>query len=156
MERILVSLANPLNKKPRKQSAVIPYFYDDKGNLRIMLIKSKHKNNWGVPKGAIEPHLTVKQSAKLEALEEAGLKGKVTHKLGEYKYVKGSTGRRQKVRIFGMLVKKVKNNYLEAEWRTRKDFSAKKALTKLNKDQRVFLKQLIDTLEVENNESTRK
>lgn len=155
MRKILVSLSNPLKKKPRKQSAIVPYRYDSKGNLNIILIKSKHKNNWGIPKGAIEPHLTTKQSAKLEALEEAGLKGKVTHKLGQYDYVKGSTGRRQKVKVFAMNVSKMKDRYLESKWRTRKEFPAHKAIKKLNRDQKVFLEHLLEALEF-NNESTSK
>ena len=145
MKEISISLKNPIDKKPRKQSAVIPYTLRG-GDLYITLIKSKHKGNWGIPKGAIESHLTVKKSAKQEALEEAGLIGKITHTLGEYNYIKGSTGRRQNVRMFAMVITKVKSKYLESEWRIRKEFSAKQALSKLNKDQRKFLKDLISSL----------
>lgn len=133
----------PKFKKPRKQSAVVPYMVDEKGNIQIVLIKSKHGGNWGLPKGAIEKHLTKKASAELEALEEAGLKGKVGDKLGTYEYVKGLTGRKQHVTVYPMEVTKMKKKYLEAEWRIRKVFDGHKAAGKVNKKQKPFLLQLI-------------
>ena len=136
----------PKFKKPRKQGAVIPYMYEN-GKLYIVLIKSKHGGNWGLPKGAVEKHLTKKKSAKLEALEEAGLKGKMGSKIGEYRYVKGLTGRDQHVHVYPMEVKKMLKSYLESKWRIRKVFPAHKAAKKLNKKQRALAELLIKDLE---------
>jgi len=133
----------PKFKKPRKQGAVIPYMFDDKGNILIVLIKSKHGGNWGLPKGAIEKHLTNKKSAKMEALEEAGLKGKMGMKIGEYEYVKGLTERKQHVRVYPMLVKKMLKTYLESKWRIREVMPAHKAIKKLKKKQSVLVKALV-------------
>lgn len=136
----------PKFKKPRKQGAVVPYMLDKKGNIQIVLIKSKHGGNWGLPKGAVEKHLTKKKSAKLEAFEEAGLKGKMGSKIGVYEYVKGLTGRDQHVSVYSMEVKTMLTTYLESEWRIRKVFDADKAIQKLNKKQAKLVKAFVADL----------
>jgi len=70
------------------QSAVIPYRYN-KGKLEILLISSSKNNHYVVPKGIKEPALSPRESAEQEALEEAGVKGKVAIKpIGSYTYEK--------------------------------------------------------------------
>jgi len=70
------------------QSSVIPYRYN-KGKLEILLILSSKKNHYVIPKGIKEPGLTPRESAEKEALEEAGVKGKVAlHPIGFYTYEK--------------------------------------------------------------------
>ena len=56
-----------------QQSAVIPIF-DDK----IVLITSRRKKRWIIPKGVIELGLAPEDSAAKEALEEAGVVGSVS------------------------------------------------------------------------------
>lgn len=66
------------------QSSVIPYRYD-KGELEILLILSSKKKHYVIPKGIKEPGLSARESAEKEALEEAGIKGKVAlHPIGSY------------------------------------------------------------------------
>lgn len=131
--------------KVRKQSGVIPFSYDKQGDLRITLIKTKHKNNWGIPKGGIEDHLNAKDSALKEAFEEAGLEGYIDGaSLGQYNYVKGKTGKMQNVKMFPMRVTNKLKVYDESEWRERKTFSPEKALKKLDKNQRKILKVFLD------------
>ena len=70
------------------QSSVIPYRYN-KGKLEILLILSSKKNHYVVPKGIKEPGLTPRESAEKEALEEAGIKGRVAvNPIGFYTYEK--------------------------------------------------------------------
>lgn len=70
------------------QSSVIPYRYK-KGKLEILLIKSSKKNHYVVPKGIKEPGLTPRESAEQEALEEAGIEGRVAlDPIGFYTYEK--------------------------------------------------------------------
>lgn len=131
--------------KVRKQSGVIPFSFDKQGNLRITLIKTKHKNNWGIPKGGIEDYLSAKDSALKEAFEEAGLDGYIDGaKLGQYNYVKGKTGKMQNVKVFPMRVTKKNKVYDESDWRERKSFSPEKALKKLDKNQRRMLQVFLD------------
>ncbi|MBF0622836.1 MAG: NUDIX hydrolase [Magnetococcales bacterium] len=70
------------------QSAVVPYrMVDD--TPEIMMITSRKKKRWVVPKGIIEPDLPAPESAAKEAWEEAGIKGDLLDgTLGSYKYQK--------------------------------------------------------------------
>ncbi|MBH5366821.1 NUDIX hydrolase [Bradyrhizobium glycinis] len=90
----------------KKQFAALP-FRLDKSELRVMLITTRRKRRWSVPKGSSmrnkEPHLT----AALEAYEEAGLVGVVaTRALGSFKHRKrkGDRKRTMNVAVFAMKV----------------------------------------------------
>ena len=56
------------------QIGVIPY-RELSGRIEVLLITSKSRGRWIVPKGNIEEDLGPKGSAHLEALEEAGVEG---------------------------------------------------------------------------------
>lgn len=120
----------------RKQSGVIPYFYDEDNKLRIMLI-SKEKGVWGFPKGGVESGMTVVASAMKEAREEAGISGKPGQFLGISRYVK--KGVPQKVQWYLMSVTKEHKHYEEENVRKRKWFSVKKALDKVEDKWRPIL-----------------
>src|SRR5690349_4267028 len=73
----LAAVAFPMKTRPPwfyKQAGMIPYRRTDTG-LEILLITSKRRGNWIVPKGIIDPGETAIQSACKEAYEEAGVKG---------------------------------------------------------------------------------
>ena len=70
------------------QSGVIP-FYSDDGVITYVLIRSNQTGTFIFPKGMIELDMTPQQSAAQEALEEAGLEGKVfQNAAGTYEYQK--------------------------------------------------------------------
>lgn len=118
-------------RKPRKQSAVVPWRFNKHGELQVLLVSSSHSNKWGLPKGGVEPDMTKRKSAETEAYEEAGLLGNATKKLGKYAYVKGATGRPQKVDVYAMEVTRRLKEWPESERRERKWFSIEKARKKL-------------------------
>ena len=99
-----------------KQSAVVPYRKSGK-NLEVLLITSRTKRQWIVPKGVKEPHLTLQHSAAKEAFEEAGVEGKVSRlAIGTYqrqKWCKTCT-----VKVFCMKVEKMHDKWDEP-WRKR-------------------------------------
>jgi len=100
-----------------KQSAVIPY-RKNRGVLEVLLITSRTKKQWIIPTGIKEPHLSPQHSAAKEALEEAGLEGKVSHRpIGSYTHQKWC--QRCTVKVFCMKVQKVHNEWDEP-WRKRK------------------------------------
>lgn len=90
----------------KKQFAALPFMLNN-SELRVMLITTRRKRRWSVPKGSpmrkTEPHRT----AALEAYEEAGLVG-VTAKraLGSFKHRKrkGDRKRTMNVAVFPMRV----------------------------------------------------
>ena len=99
-----------------EQSAVIPFKKGNNG-IEILLITTR-KGNWTIPKGIVEDGLTPVESAKKEAMEEAGIEGKVSKKkLGTYRYKKW--GDICEVAVYKMKVKKIRNNWEEEDFRKR-------------------------------------
>ncbi|MBF0284157.1 MAG: NUDIX hydrolase [Magnetococcales bacterium] len=73
-----------------EQSAVIPYRKRD-GEWETLLITSRKRTRWVVPKGVVDPGSTPAQSALREAMEEAGIAGRIhPEPVGEYRYEKWS------------------------------------------------------------------
>lgn len=75
---------------PRRypQSAALPYRKNGKG-LEVLLVTSRSRRRWVVPKGLIESGLSPAASAAKEALEEAGVEGRIAKRaLGTYSYEK--------------------------------------------------------------------
>jgi phosphohistidine phosphatase len=108
-----------------RQSGVIPYRVR-KGELEILLITSRKKRRWIIPKGIIEPDFSARHSAAKEAMEEAGAKGSVHGKrLGTYQSRK--LGRDCTVQVYPMRVTRMYKRWEEAD-RDREWVSLKKAL----------------------------
>jgi phosphohistidine phosphatase len=100
-----------------EQSAVIPFRWTDK-KLEILIITTLSGKNWTIPKGLVEPELSVTQSAEMEAYEEAGIKGTIYPDIiGEYQYYKwqGTC----KVKVFPFKVREILNIWPEATSRKR-------------------------------------
>lgn len=105
------------------QSAVLP-IKKEKGKYFILLVTSRSKNKWVIPKGIIENNLTGRESAEKEAFEEAGIEGKSNKKsLGSYEYTKW--GGKCKVKVFPLVVKSELEEWPEMHLRKRKWFSIK-------------------------------
>lgn len=100
-----------------RQSAIIPFRWNNK-ELEVLVITSRKKKKWIIPKGIVEENLSSFESAKKEALEEAGIIGKGTGEvIGKYKYEKW--GGKCKVEVFSLEVKTIYKNWLE-DFRERK------------------------------------
>ncbi len=122
------------------QSAVIPYRQQN-GDLEILMISSRKKRRWVIPKGVKEPELSAQASAAQEALEEAGIEGQVSKRpVGRYEYEKW--GGTCSVEVFTMMVEKVHEEWLES-YRDREWVSVKQAVRRVNEKQ---LKQLIQSM----------
>lgn len=115
-----------------KQSAVIPFRVKGK-RFEILLITSRKKQNWILPKGIIEIGMSPEESAAKEAMEEAGVIGLISDELiGEYKYEKW--GGMCRVKVFPLQVNEVLEKWPEDDIRQRKWFTIDKAMKKLTKD----------------------
>lgn len=100
-----------------KQSGVIPYRVKD-GKIEVLLITSRSRQDWVIPKGGICKGMSPSDSAAKEAWEEAGVIGQVnTHKLGYYKYRK--RGNTYRVNLFLLPVEIVLEDWPEASKRER-------------------------------------
>ncbi len=114
-----------------QQSAALPFALRE-GRLRLLLVTSIGTRRWILPKGHLEPGLTASESAEAEALEEAGVVGKMsTRCLGSYKYRKRPEkgGDRCRVRVYPLEVTRELEDYHEAALRKRRWMSVEKATT---------------------------
>ncbi len=127
----------PVPKHFYTQSAVIPWRVRDAG-IEILLISSRKRKRWVVPKGVKEPALSAAASAAKEAFEEAGIEGRVREPaIGRYRYRKWKGV--CTVEVFLMEVVTVHENWLE-DYRLRKWVSPEDAVERV--DERA-LKKLI-------------
>ncbi len=99
------------------QSGVIPV-RPGRAGPEVLLITSRKRRRWTIPKGVVEAGLTPAASAAKEAWEEAGIRGEVDPEpVGRYAYAKwGGTCR---VAVFRMAVREVADRWPEA-WRDRR------------------------------------
>jgi 8-oxo-dGTP pyrophosphatase MutT (NUDIX family) len=107
--------------RPLPQSATVAIF---KG--RVCLVTTSSGKRWIVPKGHRELGHSARETAKLEAWEEAGIAGKIYAKpLGEFVYEKA--GAKRRVTVFAMDVTKVADRWPESRKRKRRWLGSRKA-----------------------------
>src|SRR5262245_33648555 len=90
----------------QRQYGAVPFRVRD-GKLQIMLVTSRRTKRWIVPEGW--PLKTPRQTARREAYEESGVRGKVHRKpLGSFRYKKklGNRTRVVALKVFPLAVKK--------------------------------------------------
>lgn len=86
--------------------------------LEVLLVTTR-SGRWIVPKGMIEPGLSPRQAAQMEALEEAGVRGLVSRRrLGWFEYSKRS--RVHRVELFTLLVREQLRDWHESSRRRRR------------------------------------
>jgi 8-oxo-dGTP pyrophosphatase MutT (NUDIX family) len=101
-----------------KQVAALPIRKEPNGELKVMLVTSRGKGEWLIPKGWPMKGLCDRKAAAKEAEEEAGVTGKLARKpLGIYHYKKRSRRRRIDVIVFLLLVEKQAKRWREAQQR---------------------------------------
>jgi 8-oxo-dGTP pyrophosphatase MutT (NUDIX family) len=101
-----------------QQSGVIPYRVIQ-GETEVLLITSRRRARWIIPKGVIDPGSTAGESALKEAYEEAGIRGSLSpDPIGEYSYEKW--GGTCTVKLFLLNVHTVLEAWPEASIRERR------------------------------------
>lgn len=112
------------------QSAVLPYRFSD-GTPELLLITSRNRKRWVLPKGFVEAGLTPWDSAIKEAFEEAGIEGEVSKKsIGSYHYEKW--GGVCSVEVFLMKVVTEYETWPEASVRRKEWISLKTAAQRIS------------------------
>ena len=117
--------------KRRLQYAAVPYRRRDDGTVEVMLVTSRETKRWVVPKGwpigGAKPHA----SAAREALEEAGVRGRMNaDAIGAFYYDKrlnNGTEARCKVEVFTLEVKSQRKRWPEKGERKTRWFELPKA-----------------------------
>lgn len=95
---------------------------------KLLLITSRHSKSWSLPKGRLERSLSPAESARKEALEEAGIIGRLsTRPLGSFTH-RNSRGAAFRVRVFKMHVQRELSNWPEKGERQRRWLTVAAAL----------------------------
>ena len=101
----------------RVQYAALPYRRSGDSRTQVMLVTSRESGRWVIPKGWPKKRKTPYATAACEALEEAGVVGKVGRdSIGSYSYkkrLKSGAVVACEVRVFPLEVKRQQKKWLE-------------------------------------------
>jgi len=123
------------------QSGVIPFRYEQ-NEIKILLITSRNRRRWIIPKGIVELDMSPIESAANEAYEEAGVKGKIYPKpVGKFRYQKW--GGTVTVQVYLLEVTEILADWPESFFRERRWLNIEEAEKLID---RKALKQLIHHL----------
>jgi len=130
-----------------KQFAALPYRLRD-GDVEILLITTRKKRRWSVPKGWPIKRTTPQQTAAVEAYEEAGVQGTIrARRIGRFK--KRRAKKRQSVlcdvQIFPLQVEHQHGNWPEMAQRSRIWVNTRQAAALVKK---AGLRRAIKTFEI--------
>lgn len=76
--------------RPSRQVGALPIRRAARGGIEVLLVTSRGSGRWIVPKGWPMPGLSDSDAAAREALEEAGVTGRVgENPVGSFRYAKG-------------------------------------------------------------------
>jgi 8-oxo-dGTP pyrophosphatase MutT (NUDIX family) len=116
----------PSASRTVKQAAALP-FRNLGGQIEICLITTRTSGRWSIPKGFIDPGDTAAGTARKEAREEAGVRGRVVGSpVGYYEITKG--GVRCTVAVYLLHVDRVDAQWDEQDLRTRRWVTADEAV----------------------------
>jgi len=119
-----------------------------KGKPEILLVTSRRTRRWIIPKGWPQDGMHPAQSAAVEALEEAGVEGKLLHEcLGIYTYGKQDNSGQVLpcvAMVYPLKVKKIHSRYREVKQRKRKWFKRAEAARRVHEPE---LAQIIRTFD---------
>ncbi len=121
------------------QSGIIPYrrtysLSHDTFLIEVLLITSRKRKRWIIPKGIVEPQLSPQQSAEKEAFEEAGIIGTLSDTIiGSYTYSKWQGV--CNVDVFPLEVTHVLEQWPESSFRERRWMSVEDAAASVEEEQ---------------------
>ncbi|TNF21408.1 MAG: NUDIX hydrolase [Rhodobacteraceae bacterium] len=140
-----------MKTRPRlvKQIAALPVRWDKTGKLRVLMVTSRERGRWVMPKGWHMDGKKPWRAAEIEALEEAGATGFISKRaIGTYRYDKrldDGTRLPCEVTLYPMVVSRLKRRWKERAERKRHWFAPKKAARLVEEKQLAkLLKELAD------------
>ncbi|WP_245515778.1 NUDIX hydrolase [Oharaeibacter diazotrophicus] len=109
-------MAKPSKTPAFLQVAALPWRRDADGTVRVVLVTSRERGRWILPKGWPIKGLKDCEAAETEAMEEAGLVGRVTtDPIGRFQYDKSFPKRVAAVAVdvYGLEVERQLDDWLE-------------------------------------------
>jgi 8-oxo-dGTP pyrophosphatase MutT (NUDIX family) len=116
--------------KEPKQVAALPVRVNAKGQLEVLLVTTRQSRRWVIPKGWRSTRLSDADAAAREALEEAGVTGRLLKKpVGSYSYFKREDDgfRPIKVTVYVLKVREQQKRWKEVDERKRRWLSIGRA-----------------------------
>jgi 8-oxo-dGTP pyrophosphatase MutT (NUDIX family) len=114
-----------------RQYGALPFVLDEEGEVRVLLVTTRARRDWIIPKGWPIRKLTPAASAAREAYEEAGLIGTIVgdEPVGCYRYEKRGGHRRAiyEVSVFLFAVERQLRKWPERSERETRWFTPRKA-----------------------------
>lgn len=93
-------MPKPRKRSALKQVAALAWRRETDGSLRILLVTSRERRRWILPKGWPMKGRRNDEAAAIEAMEEAGVVGLTSRKsIGDFEYIKVGAKRAQTVRV---------------------------------------------------------
>lgn len=105
-----------------RQAGVIPWL-PGTDPVQLVLVTSRRTGRWVFPKGAIDPGMTAHEAAEQEALEEAGVVGRVECEvIGSYRSLKIRPPAlwTVDVALYPLRIEQVLDDWVEADQRQRR------------------------------------
>ncbi|MFW2589143.1 NUDIX hydrolase [Sagittula sp. SSi028] len=134
------------------QIAALAMKWDREKAIQVLMITSRDTGRWVMPKGWEMDGKKPWRAAEIEALEEAGAVGHIgSDLLGTYTYdkiLKDGSAQPCLVRVYPLLVDKLKRNWKERKERKRRWFSPAAAAKRVAEPE---LAQLLRSLEDDSN-----
>jgi 8-oxo-dGTP pyrophosphatase MutT (NUDIX family) len=130
----------------RRQVAALPVRQLKNGVVEVLLVTSRETGRWIIPKGWTSKRLKDFEAAAREAMQEAGVEGRITTEaIGHYRYVKREVGsdRPVEVTVYLLAVKKQRKRWPEKSERLRVWFPASEAAAKVDEPE---LSRLISSM----------
>lgn len=113
------------------QIAALPMRWEKGGKLRVLMVTSRDRGRWVMPKGWLMDGKKPWRAAEIEALEEAGAAGFISKKpVGVYHYDKlmgDGTSLRCRVTLYPLMVERLRRRWKERGQRRRHWFTPGKA-----------------------------
>lgn len=82
------------------RSGAIPFRVTGSGKPEFLLIRRIGQNVWSIPKGQLSAFYTLSDTARAEAFEEAGVRGKISQEpIGSFLHLKHGRGFLRKSRV---------------------------------------------------------
>ena len=121
--------ARPLPR--HRQYGAVPLRFGARDQLEVLLLTSRGSGRWVIPKGWPMRNRTPAGTARREAYEEAGVKGRLLSRkpIGSYRYFKREENLRGEilVRVFVLAVEEQKKNWPEMGERRVRWFTLRQA-----------------------------
>ena len=116
------------------QYGALPFFITEQKEIRVLLVTTRGRRGWIIPKGWPIRNLTAADTAAREAYEEAGLVGAVVGDapVGSYRYEKHRSSRRTtiyEVSVFLFAVERQLRKWPEKSERQTRWFTPEEAST---------------------------